>query len=86
LAYWIAGDDPVRYWPMVAVGLLGWTLGPIGFAAGLLQGAFVWKSATVFVFNDLIWLCREGHTLAPGKYRPAIFTSQDLILHLTKIL
>ena len=55
LAYWIAGSDPVRYWPMVAVGLLGRTLGPIGFAAGLLQGVFVWKSATMFVFNDLIW-------------------------------
>src|SRR5437764_5771863 len=26
LAYWIGADDPVRYWPMVAVGLLGRTL------------------------------------------------------------
>jgi len=55
MAYWIAANDPVRYCPMVAVGLLGRTFGPIGFAAGLLQSVFVWKSATMFVFSDLIW-------------------------------
>jgi hypothetical protein len=63
LAYWIAGDDPVRYWPLVAVGLLGKILGPVGFSAGLLQGVFVWKSATMFVFNDLIWWWPLGKVL-----------------------
>lgn len=55
LGYWIAGSDPVKYWPLVAVGLLGKTLGPIGFALGLLQGVFSWRSAPLFVFSDLIW-------------------------------
>ena len=55
LAYWIAGSDPVKYWPLVAVGAVGKTLGPIGFAVGLAKGVFLWKSAPMFVFNDLIW-------------------------------
>jgi hypothetical protein len=55
LGYWIAGSDPVKYWPLVAVGLLGKTLGPIGFAAGLIKGVFFWKSAPMFVLSDLIW-------------------------------
>jgi hypothetical protein len=55
LAYWIAGSDPAKYWPLVAVGTVGKTLGPIGFAAGLLKGVFLWRSAPMFVFNDLIW-------------------------------
>ena len=55
LAYWIAGSDPVKYWPLVAVGVVGKTLGPIGFAMGLLKGAFLWKAAPMFVLSDLIW-------------------------------
>lgn len=55
LAYWIAGSDPSRYWPLVAVGIIGKTLGPIGFAVGLLRGAFLWRGATMIVLNDLIW-------------------------------
>src|SRR5215469_7850146 len=55
LGYWIAGSDPAKYWPLVAVGLLGKTLGPVGFAAGLIQGVFFWKTAPMFVFSDLIW-------------------------------
>lgn len=55
LAYWIAGSNPVKYWPLVAVGLVGKTLGPAGFALGLLKGVFFWKTAPMFVFSDLIW-------------------------------
>lgn len=56
LGYWIAGSDPVRYWPLVAVGIVGKTLGPIGFAIGLLHGVFAWRGAPMIVMNDLIWL------------------------------
>jgi hypothetical protein len=55
LAYWIAGSDPIRYWPLVAVGIVGKTLGPIGFAVGLLRGVFLWRGVTMIVLNDLIW-------------------------------
>lgn len=55
LAYWIAGSDPVRYWPLVAVGIVGKTLGPIGFAVGVLRGVFLWRGATMIALNDLIW-------------------------------
>ena len=55
LAYWIAGSDPMKYWPLVAVGIVGKTLGPIGFALGLAKGVFLWKSTLMIVFSDLIW-------------------------------
>lgn len=55
LAYWIAGSDPVRYWPLITVGIVGKTLGPIGFAVGLLHGVFLWRGATMIALNDLIW-------------------------------
>ena len=55
LAYWIAGSDPMKYWPLVAVRNVGKTFGPIGFATGLLKVVFFWKSAPMFLFSDLIW-------------------------------
>lgn len=55
VGYAIAATDPHRHWPIVAVGLLGKVLGPIGFALALAQGhlplAFGWQILT----NDLVW-------------------------------
>lgn len=55
LGYWIAAQDVVRYWPLVAVGIVGKTLGPIGFLASALSGALPWHSGIMLIFNDLIW-------------------------------
>jgi hypothetical protein len=55
LAYWIAAQDVPRYWPLVAVGLLGKTLGPLGFLHGALTGALSWRSGFFVLFSDLIW-------------------------------
>jgi len=55
LGYWIAAQDIVRYWPLVAVGIVGKTLGPIGFLASALSDAMPWHSGIMLIFNDLIW-------------------------------
>jgi small multidrug resistance pump len=55
-AYWWAARAPERHAHLVAVGLLGKTLGVIGLvgavAAGRLDAAF----APVIVLNDIIWI------------------------------
>lgn len=55
IGYAIASTNPVRYWPIVLVGLIGKLLGPIGFAWSFwnnnLAGVFVWQ----ILLNDLIW-------------------------------
>ncbi|MEO8028220.1 MAG: SelL-related redox protein [Bryobacteraceae bacterium] len=55
VAYWIAGRDPVRHWPVVLAGLLGKILGPIGFVQAAVQGRLPWKFGVVNITNDLIW-------------------------------
>ena len=54
-AYWWAGRYPERHPHLIAIGLLGKVLGPIGFAwsafGGQLPLAFGWINLT----NDLIW-------------------------------
>jgi len=55
LGYWVAAQDLRRYWPLVAVGLLGKTLGPLGFLYHALNGVFVWRSGLFVLFSDLIW-------------------------------
>ncbi|HEX9627746.1 MAG TPA: hypothetical protein VGA00_12470 [Acidiferrobacterales bacterium] len=55
LCYWIAGSDPVHYWPLVAVGIVGKTLGPVGFLHGSLTGVFAAQGWIMIFLNDIIW-------------------------------
>ena len=55
LAYWIAAQDLLRYWPLVVVGLVGKTLGPAGFFYGALTGVLEWRSGWFVAFSDLAW-------------------------------
>lgn len=55
LGYWIAAQDVLRYWPLVAVGIVGKTLGPLGFLQAALSGVLPWHSGMMLLFNDLIW-------------------------------
>jgi hypothetical protein len=54
-AYWWAAQNPQQHAHLIALGLLGKLLGPIGFIWSLLTGqlplAFGWTLLT----NDLIW-------------------------------
>lgn len=55
LCYWIAGSDPVKYWPLVAVGIVGKTLGPLGFLYGAWHGLFAARGWIMIFFNDILW-------------------------------
>ncbi|HEX9810775.1 MAG TPA: hypothetical protein VGA88_01630 [Burkholderiales bacterium] len=55
LCYWVAGSNPVKLWPLVAVGIVGKTLGPIGFFQGWLNGIFAAEGWIMIFFNDVIW-------------------------------
>lgn len=53
--YWWASYDPVRHWPIVAVGMLGKLFGPIGFLLNYLTGDAPGAFFMILITNDLIW-------------------------------
>ena len=55
IAYWLASYDPVRHWPIVAAGMLGKTLGPLGYLWNALQGSIDPSFGFTLLTNDLIW-------------------------------
>lgn len=55
LGYYWASHDPMRHWPIVAVGFLGKILGPVGFLFHLYQGNLPLTFGWTLIFNDLIW-------------------------------
>ena len=64
VGYLIAGRDPVRHWGLVAVGLLGKVLGPIGCVDAALKGTLPWSTLITNFFNDFIWWVPFGLILA----------------------
>lgn len=55
LGYWWAAADPVRHWPIIAVGYLGKLFGPIGFVINYCQGLVPAGFGYTLITNDLIW-------------------------------
>lgn len=61
IGYAVAARDPFRHWPIVLVGFLGKTLGPIGMAYQMVTlppdtvGRLPLQWAWVNLTNDLIW-------------------------------
>jgi hypothetical protein len=55
VGYLISAADPQRHWPIVLVGFLGKTFGPIGFVASAIQGDLPWAWGLTIITNDLIW-------------------------------
>lgn len=55
VGYLLAARDPVRHWELVFVGLLGKVFGPVGLAAGVLQGEIPPAAIATIVPNDLVW-------------------------------
>jgi len=55
IGYLIASLNPLRYWPIVLVGLLGKVFGPIGFIYALYRGVFPPSFGWTILTNDLIW-------------------------------
>ena len=56
VGYAIAARNPIRHWPIVLVGLIGKTLGPVGFLLAAVGGQLPWIFGITIVTNDLIWL------------------------------
>lgn len=55
LGYWWASYNPMKHWPIVAVGFLGKILGPIGFIVNYVQGIVPLSFGVTLLTNDLIW-------------------------------
>ena len=55
LGYWWAAHNPIKHWPIVAVGFLGKIFGPIGFVFNYLQGLVPAAFGYTLITNDLIW-------------------------------
>lgn len=56
IGYWVAASHPLRWWPLVLVGIVGKSLGPIGFLICVYTGELPWHAGWMNVTNDLIWL------------------------------
>ncbi|MFW5757930.1 MAG: alkyl hydroperoxide reductase [Bacteroidota bacterium] len=55
VGYWWASYDPLRHWPIVAIGFMGKILGPLGFIFQYLQGNISPGFGYTLITNDLIW-------------------------------
>jgi len=63
IGYGIAATDPVRYWPLVFVGLLGKVLGPLGAVWAVAAGTLPAGIAVVNLTNDVVWWLPFGWIL-----------------------
>jgi hypothetical protein len=55
VGYIIAARDPVRFWPIVLVGLLGKVMAPFGVLYAVVSGEAPAGALTMTYPNDLIW-------------------------------
>lgn len=63
IAYAIAAFDPLKWWPIVLVGLLGKVFGPIGFVGAIMDDVFPISMGWTILTNDLIWWVPFGMIL-----------------------
>ena len=55
LGYWWASYNPMKHWPIIAVGALGKIFGPIGFFMNYFQDLVPFSFFYTLITNDLIW-------------------------------
>ncbi len=55
LGYYWAAQDPIKHWPIVAVGFLGKIFGPLGFVMNYVQGNVPFGFFYTLITNDFIW-------------------------------
>ncbi len=55
LGYYWASFNPLRHWPIVAVGFLGKLMGPAGFVLNYFTGQAPGAFGYTLITNDLIW-------------------------------
>jgi hypothetical protein len=66
LGYAYAARRPDRAYPFIALGLLGKTLGPVGWVATVHAGEWPVRTFTLILFNDLVWWLPFGLFLLEG--------------------
>jgi len=66
LGYAYAAWRLERAFPFIALGLLGKTLGPIGWVATVRAGEWPIRTFTLILFNDLVWWLPFGLFLLEG--------------------
>jgi small multidrug resistance pump len=70
--YWWAARDPVRHGHLVLIGLLGKTLGPLGFGWAVASSQLPLAFGLTILTNDLLWwpafalFARDAARLAGG--------------------
>ncbi len=67
LGYWWAAANPVKHWPIVAVGFLGKIFGPIGFVFNYLNDVVPASFGYTLITNDLIWWIPFGLILNEAR-------------------
>lgn len=55
IAYWWSSYDPMRHWPIIAVGMLGKIFGPIGFFVNYATGNVPFSFFYTLLTNDFMW-------------------------------
>jgi len=55
LGYWWSAANPMRHWPIIAVGALGKIFGPLGFFMNFAQGIVPFSFFYTLITNDFIW-------------------------------
>ena len=55
LGYWWSSYDPLRHWPIIAVGFLGKIFGPMGYAMNVYFDTIDPNFGYLLIGNDLIW-------------------------------
>lgn len=63
LGYWWSSYDPIRHWPIIAVGMLGKIFGPIGFAMNYTTGKVPFEFFYTLITNDFLWWIPFGMIL-----------------------
>jgi len=71
VGYAIAARDPFTHWPIVLVGLLGKTFGPVGFVMAASRGELPWSMGWTLLSNDLVWWVPFGKMLWSVRRRVA---------------
>jgi len=55
LGYWWSSYDPMRHWPIIAVGFLGKIFGPLGFFMNYFTDQVPFSFIYTLITNDFIW-------------------------------
>ncbi|MFT4735914.1 MAG: small multidrug resistance pump [Cyclobacteriaceae bacterium] len=67
LGYWWASSDPIRHWPIIAVGFLGKIFGPLGYLFSMMMGTAEASFGLTLITNDLIWWYPFAHMLYQSR-------------------